>query len=115
MEKFNVGDEVYIRSDCEKNILKPYEIFCLNKAYSIIKTKSNNEIYKKISLNRLTKFKEQIINAEVIKKGDLVKCIINNHIVQEGLVIDVYNTFILVLIGQKKKKVSKNRALVINN
>lgn len=115
MEKFNVGDEVYIRSDSEKNLLKPYEIYYLNESYSIIKTKTNNSIYKKISLSRLTKVKERIIDAEVIQKGDLVKCIIDNYAIQEGLVIDVYNTFILVLIGNKKKKVSKNRALVINN
>ena len=115
MEEFSKGDLVFIKSDYEKNIFESYEICCLNKSYAIIITNKNSEIYKKVSLDRLTKTIHNVVNAEHIKKGDLVKCVVNNTAVQEGLVINTYNTFVLVLIGLKKKKISKNRVIVINN
>ena len=115
MEEFSKGDLVYIKSDYEKNMFEAYKVCCLNKSYAIIITNKNSEIYKKIALDRLTKIKNNVVNSESIIKGDLVKCVVNNSSIQEGLVINVYNTFVLVLVGLKKKKISKNRVIVINN
>ena len=114
METFRVGDKVFIKSDYEKTVFNAYEIYCLNKQYAIIEIKNEGLLYKKIPLNLLTKYKKNVVNSEAIYKGDLVKCIINNSSVEEGIVINVYNNFVLVLIGLEKKKVSKNRIIVIN-
>lgn len=114
MEKFKVGDKVYIKSEYEKTAFNSYEIYCLNKHYAIIEIKNEGVLYKKIPLNLLTKNKNNVINSEVIYKGDLVKCIINNASIEEGIVINVYRNFVLTLIGLEKKKVSKNRIIVIN-
>jgi hypothetical protein len=115
MEKLKVGDKVYIKSEYEKSVFNPYIIHSLNKNYAIIEFKNEGLLYKKMSLNSLTKVKENIISAEQIKKGDLVKCIINNSSIEEGIVINVYKNFVLTLINLEKKKVSKNRIIVINN
>lgn len=114
MERFKAGDKVYIKSDYEKTVFNSYEIYCLNKKYAIIEIKNEGQLYKKIPLNLLTKHRKNVVNSENITKGDLVKCIINNSSISEGIVIDVYNNFVLVLIGLEKKKVSKNRIIVIN-
>lgn len=115
MKQFKKDDLVYIKSDYEKNILKQYKIHCLNNKYAIIINKENSQIYKKILLNKLTKDKNFVVSAEKIKKGDLVKCVVDSSKVQEGVVISSYNNFVLVLIGTKKKKISKNRVIVVNN
>lgn len=114
METFKKGDTVYIKSDYEKNTFKRHVVYCCNKEYAIITTKNNSEIYKKIPLNRITKYKQKAVNSEIIKKGDLVKCVVDNSSIREGIVIEVYNTFILILVDLKKKKISKNRVIVIN-
>lgn len=115
MKKFKTNDVVYIKSDYEKNILKKYKIYCLNNEYAIIINKENSQIYKKIPLKKLTKDRDFVVASEVIKKGDLVKCVVDSALVLEGVVIESYNTFVLVIIGTKKKKISKNRVIVINN
>tara|TARA_B100001287_G_C22250739_1_gene330326 strand:- start:57 stop:410 length:354 start_codon:yes stop_codon:yes gene_type:complete len=114
-EEFSVGDFVYIKSYYVKNNFNKHEILYLNNNYALIKNKKNGELYKKVAIKDITKLKETVVNSEVILKGDLVKCIVDNSKIEEGIVIDVYDNFVLVLISTKKKKVSKNRVIVINN
>ena len=114
-EEFSVGDFVYIKSYYVKNNFNKHEILYLNKNYALIKNKKNGELYKKVAIKDITKLKETAVNSEVILKGDLVKCIVDNSKIEEGIVIDVYENFVLVLISTIKKKVSKNRVIVINN
>ena len=114
-EVFKIGDFVYIKSYYVKYNFNKHEILYLNNDYALIKNKKNGELYKKVAIKDITKFKETAINSENIVKGDLVKCIVDNNKIEEGVVIDVYENFVLVLISTLKKKVSKNRVIVINN
>jgi hypothetical protein len=114
-EKFNVGDFVYVKSYYIKNNFSKHEILYLNKSYALIKNKKNGELYKKVAIKDITKSKETAVITEDIVKGDLVKCIVDNSRIEQGIVIDAYENFVLVLISTKKKKVSKNRVIVVNN
>tara|TARA_B100001989_G_C24333011_1_gene361021 strand:+ start:316 stop:669 length:354 start_codon:yes stop_codon:yes gene_type:complete len=115
MEEFKTGDKVYIKSDYEKTVYNSYKIHSLNNTHAIIEIKNQGVLYKKIPLNILTKNKSNVVSSENIKKGDLVKCIINNSSIEKGIIIHVYKTFVLVLVGLSKKKVSKNRIIVLNS
>ena len=64
----------------------------------------SEKLYRKVSLDLLTTSKEKAIPVEDIKKGDLVKCIINDFTIAEGIVIENYVYFVLVLVGIKKEK-----------
>ena len=113
-ENLKEGDIVYIKSSYVKNNFSKHEILYLNENYALIKNNKNGELYKKVSTKSITKKIENVVDTESIEKGDLVKCIINNCKIEEGIVIDVYENFVLVLISTLKKKVSKNRVIVIN-
>ncbi len=115
MEKFKIGDNVYIKSYYEKSSYKPYVIKFLNEKYAIINNKHGGYDFKKIPLKNLTKQVKNSEETEKIVKGDFVKCIIDNIHIEEGIVIETYKNFVLVLIGLKRKKVSKNRVIVLNN
>ena len=114
---FKINDTVYIKSYYEKSIYREYIIKFLNKEYAILgcKCKTNCFDFKKIPLKHLTKEVNKIEETEQINKGDFVKCIIDNIHIEEGVVIETYKNFVLVLIGLKRKKVSKNRVIVLNN
>lgn len=114
-ENFKKGDFVYLKSFYVKRNFNKHEIIYVNKNYALIKNNKNGELYKKISVKFITKFRESVVESELIKKGDLVKCIVDNCNIEEGIVIEVYETFVLVLISTNKKKISKNRVIVINN
>ena len=68
---------------------------------------------KKISVDFLTTNIDESFSSEEIKKGDLVKCI-DSFTIKEGIVLESYSTFLLVLIGNKKKKITKNKAILLN-
>ena len=85
MNSFKEGDKVYIKSTYEKTKFKSYKIHCLNKNYAILEVKSESQLYKKIPLEFLSKNIEDSISTETINKGDLVKCIINNSLIKEGV------------------------------
>ena len=44
MEKFKLGDEVYIKSDYEKTVFNSYKICCLNKQYAIVEIKNEGQL-----------------------------------------------------------------------
>lgn len=107
------GSIVYIKSYVNKRKITPYKIVYLNYTHAIIST-LNNKLHRKISIDLLTTTKEESKSVEDIKKGDLVKCILNDFTVEEGIVIESYKYFVLVLIGKRKRKMTKNKVIVLN-
>tara|TARA_B100001059_G_C17275320_1_gene305592 strand:- start:37 stop:369 length:333 start_codon:yes stop_codon:yes gene_type:complete len=108
----NINDIVYIKS-CKAVIKnKPYKIVYINKTHAII-TDIDNIRMQKISIDFLTIDTNKTYSSESIKKGDLVKCI-DSFTVKEGIVLEVYNTFLLVLVGNKKRKITKNKVILLN-
>ncbi len=108
----NINDIVYIKS-CKAVIKnKPYKIVYINKTHAII-TDIDNIRMQKIAIDFLTIDTSKTYLSESIKKGDLVKCI-DNFTVKEGIVLETYNTFLLVLVGNKKRKITKNKVILLN-
>ena len=108
-----IDDTVYIKSYEDKRKITTYKIIYLNNTHAIIAT-LNKKLHKKISLDLLTTRKEEAKSVENIKKGDLVKCILNDFTVEEGVVIESYKYFVLVLVGKKRRKMIKNKIIVLN-
>ena len=107
-----INDIVYIKAHRAVVKSKPYKIIYINKTHAIISDLDNIRM-KKISNEFLTTDIEKSYASEVIKKGDLVKCI-DSFTIKEGIVLESYNTFLLVLIGNKRKKITKNKVIVLN-
>ena len=108
-----IDDIVYIKSYMDKRKITSYKIVYLNDTHAIIST-LNNKLHRKVSLDLLTSTKEEAKSVENIKKGDLVKCILNDFTVEEGIIIESYKYFVLVLIGKKRRKMTKNKVIVLN-
>lgn len=107
-----INDIVYIKSHKVRIKNKPYKIVHINNTHAIIGD-TENFYMKKISIEYLTKDINSIYTLEKIKKGDLVKCI-DDFTVKQGIVLECYNTFLLVLIGTKKKKITRNKVILLN-
>ena len=88
------NDIVYIKSYKAVIKNKPYKVVYLNDTHAII-TDIDNVRMLKISKDFLTKDPNKTFSSEVINKGDLVKCI-DSFTIKEGIVLEVYNTFLLV-------------------
>ena len=106
------GSIVYIKSYQAKIKNKLYKIVYINKTHAIISDMDAN-FFKKIAIEFLTTNVNEAYNSENIKKGDLIKCI-DSFSIKEGIVLEVYNTFLLILIGGKRKKVTKNKVVLLN-
>ena len=106
------NDIVYIKSYKAVIKNKPYKVVYLNDTHAII-TDIDNVRMLKISKDFLTRDPNKTFSSEVINKGDLVKCI-DSFTIKEGIVLEVYNTFLLVLIGNKKRKITKNKVILLN-
>jgi hypothetical protein len=113
-DKIYVGDFVYIKSCFVKNKKTCYEVLYLNEDFVLIRDEKNSVPYKKLHLSCVTKNRENVSNSENISKGDLVKCIVSNNKIQEGIVISVYKNSVLVLINAVRKRLSKNRVIVVS-
>ena len=111
---FVLGDTVFIKSSLFNKNNTEYEIVYLNEDFALLYDHSKTKTYRKISLNLLTKRSKSNLYCEDIKKGDLVKCIINSFRIEEGIVLECYTNFVLVLIKRERKKLSKNNVIVIN-
>ena len=107
-----INDIVYIKSYKAVIKNKPYKIVYINKTHAII-TDIDHTRMKKISIDFLTSDITKTFFSETVKKGDLVKCI-DSFTIREGIVLETYNTFLLVLIGNKKKKITKNKVILLN-
>jgi len=111
---FSKGDRVYLKYS---GMSKLYKMFIeeVNNTHAIVKLKDieHNFIFKKFSLELLTK--ENIKQEESIEKGDLVFCIINKVYKEKGIVLDVKDSFLRVMLSDtlKQKKISKNNVIVI--
>ena len=108
-----IDDIVYIKSYIDKRKITPYRIVYLNDTHAIIST-LNSKLHRKVSLDLLTSTKDESKSVEEINKGDLVKCILNDFTVEEGIIIESYKYFVLVLIGKKRRKMTKNKVIVLN-
>ena len=110
-------DVVYKKTDILKRPIK-YELVYLGKHYSIILNIDNPwkvKIYEKHSTSDLTLNKEEIYAYnDNIKKGALVKCILNKIEIKEGLVLDVHDVYVKVLIGNKKIRISRKSIVSID-
>ena len=106
------NDIVYIKSYKAVIKNKPYKIVYINNTHAII-TDIDSIRMLKISIDFLTKDPGKTFSSETIKKGDLVKCI-DSFTIKEGIVLETYNTFLLVLIGNKKRKITKNKVILLN-
>jgi len=106
------NDIVYIRAHRAVVKSKPYKIIYINRTHAFISDMDNIRI-KKISIDFLTTNIDESYNSEKIEKGDLVKCI-DSFTMKEGIVLESYSTFLLVLIGNKKKKITKNKVILLN-
>ena len=111
---FILGDIVFIKSSLFNKNNTEYKIVYLNEDFALLYDYSKTKTYRKISLSLLTKRSKSNFYCEDIKKGDLVKCIINNFRIEEGIVLECYTNFVLVLIKRERKKLSKNNVIVIN-
>lgn len=111
--KFFIDDIVYIKSSMLNKKSTKYKITYLNNDFAFLYDFQKTKTYRKERLCMLTKkcYSNEI--CESIKKGDLVKCIINNFKLENGIVINTYKNFVLVLIQSKTKKISKNNVIVI--
>ena len=107
-----INDIVYIKAHRAVVKSKPYKIIYINSTHAFITDMDNIRI-KKISIEFLTTNVNKSFVSEKIKKGDLVKCI-DSFTIKEGIVLESYSTFLLVLIGNKKKKITKNKAILLN-
>lgn len=103
------GTEVFIiRRGVQKCILIDF-----NETHVILKTSVGNYIKENINNIFLTQELAQKFLYEDFKKNDLVNCIINNKIIQ-GIVINITNLNVSVLINDEIKRVSKNNLLKLN-
>ena len=111
---FSKGDRVYLKYS---GMSKLYKMFIeeVNNTHAIVKLKDieHNFIFKKFSLELLTK--ENSKHEEAIEKGDLVFCIINKVYKEKGIVLDVKDTFLKVMLSEslKQRNISKNNVIVI--
>ena len=113
-DRICVGDYVYIKSCFTKNKKSCHEVLYLNDSFVLIKDEKNSIPYKKLHLSCVTKNRENVSNTELVCKGDLVKCIVSNNKIQDGIVISVYKNSVLVLINSVRKRLSKNRVIVVS-
>jgi hypothetical protein len=107
-----INDIVYIKSYKAKRKNNPYKIVYINNTHAIISDMDSIRMTK-MSIDFLTLDSNNVYSSEPIKKGDLVKCI-DSFAIKEGLVLESYNTFLLVLIGNKKRKITKNKVILLN-
>lgn len=108
--------KVYIKNYLDCNIFEPdeYTVVDISEDFALIKH-CNLEFYRKVHVSSLTIDKKNATYQEAFKKGDLVICIINNHIIQNGIIINVYKNSVLVLIQGQRRRVSKNKVFIKSN
>jgi hypothetical protein len=105
--------KVYIKNYLDCNVFEPdlYIVIDVSKDFAIIKHHDLG-FYRKVHVSSLTTDKKSASYQETFKKGDLVICIINNHIIQNGIIINLYKNAVLVLIQGKRKRISKNKVFI---
>ena len=109
------NDRVFLKYSNTSKISSMY-IEEINKTHAVVKiiNKGNDQaIYKKFPLDILTIESKKY--QELIRKGDLVYCIINKVYKEKAIVLDVKDTFVKVMLSEslKQKKISRNNIIVI--
>ena len=108
--------KVYIKNYLDCNIFEPdaYTVVDISEDFALIKH-CNLDFYRKVHVSSLTTDKKNATYQEAFKKGDLVICIINNHIIQNGIIINIYKNSVLVLMQGQRRRVSKNKVFIKSN
>ena len=110
------NDQVFLKYSSISRLSSMY-IEEINKTHAVVRimSKENNDqvIYKKFPLDMLTLESKKY--QELIRKGDLVYCIVNKTCKEKAIVLDVKDLFVKVMFSEslKQKTISKNNIIVI--